>query len=132
MDQSFSPSRATTWTARVLFTLVVLFLLMDIGFKFFQTPEAIEGTTALGFPLGAVRPLGVLELVCLVLLLIPRTAPFGALLWTGYLGGAVAIHLRVQNPLFTHLLFPVYVAAAIWLVLYLRDPRVRQVLRPLP
>lgn len=118
-------SPAVKWTGRVLFALVVLFLVFDITAKFFQTPEAIAGTTALGFPMSAVRPLGIIEVVCLVLLLIPRTAPLGALLWTGYLGGAIAIHVRIQNPLFSHVLFPVYIAVAIWLSLYLRDARVR-------
>ena len=62
--------------------------------------------------------------------LIPRTAPFGALLWTGYLGGAIATHLRLDNPLFCHILFPTYVAALMWGGLYLRDARVRAVLGP--
>ena len=74
--------------------------------------------------------LGGLQLVCLVLYLIPRTAPLGAVLWTGYLGGAVATHLRVDDPLFSHILFPVYVATLIWGGLYLRDARVREALRP--
>jgi hypothetical protein len=124
-------SRGKRWTAYTLFAVVVLFLIMDITFKFVQTPESVAGTAALGFPVSAVQPLGVIELVCLILLLVPRTAPLGALLWTAYLGGAVAIHVRIQNPLFTHILFPVYIATAIWLSLYLRDPRVRRILAPL-
>jgi hypothetical protein len=67
--------------------------------------------------------------VCLVVYLIPRTAVLGAILWTGYLGGAIATHVRVGNPLFSHLLFPVYVAALLWAGLWLRDERVRAVLR---
>jgi hypothetical protein len=63
--------------------------------------------------------------VCLILYVIPRTAPLGAVLWTGYLGGAIATHLRLDNPLFSHTLFPIYVAALLWGGLYLRDARVR-------
>jgi hypothetical protein len=122
-------SRAALWTSRVLFTLAVLFLLFDLTMKFLVTPESVEGTKALGWPQGAVQPLGIIQGICIALLLIPRTAPFGALLLTGYLGGAVAAHVRVQNPLFSHILSPVYVAVCIWLPLYLRDPRVRGVLR---
>ncbi len=126
-----SPSRATVWTGRVLFALAVLFMLFDTTMKFFTTPEAVAGTEALGWPTGAVRPLGAIEAACVLLLLIPRTAPLGALFLTGYLGGAVATHVRVQNPLFTHVLFPVYIAILVWLPLYLRDPRVRAVLSPI-
>ena len=74
--------------------------------------------------------IGAIEIVCLALYLVPRTAPLGAVLWTGYFGGAIATHLRVDNPLPTHTLFPIYVAAIIWGGLYLRDPRVRALLRP--
>lgn len=126
-----APSRARVWTARVLFALAMLFLLFDTTMKFFTTPEAVAGTVALGWPAGAVQPIGVIQAVCVLLLLIPRTAPLGALFLTGYLGGAVATHVRVQNPLFTHVLFPVYIAVLVWLPLYLRDPRVRAVLGPL-
>lgn len=126
---TLNPSRAALWTGRVLFAMAVLFLLFDLSMKFMQTPEAIEGTAALGWPIGAIKPLGVIQGVCMLLLLIPRTAPIGAMLMTAYLGGAVATHVRIQNPLFSHILFPVYVAVLIWLPLYLRDPRVRGVLR---
>lgn len=70
-----------------------------------------------------------LQLVLLVCYLVPRTAPLGAILWTGYLGGAIATHVRLLNPLFTHILFPVYVAALLWGGLWLRDARVRALLR---
>jgi hypothetical protein len=128
MTTSSIISRPTLWTSRVLFTLAVLFLLMDLTMKFLTTPESVAGTAALGWPEGAVRPLGIIQGCCVALLLVPRTAPLGALLLTGYLGGAVATHVRVQNPLFTHILFPVYIAALIWLPLFLRDGRVRRAL----
>jgi hypothetical protein len=70
----------------------------------------------------------VIQVACLVLYLVPRTAPLGAVLWTGWLGGAIATHLRLGAPVFTHLLFPLYVAVPLWLGLWLRDPRVRAVL----
>jgi hypothetical protein len=74
--------------------------------------------------------LGALSLACLALSLVPRTAVLGAVLWTGYLGGAVATHLRLDHPLASHTLFPVYVAALLWGGLYLRDARVRALVRP--
>jgi hypothetical protein len=105
-----------------------LFLALDITLKLSGMPEAIEGTTQLGYPASVVFPLGLVQLACLALYLIPRTAPLGALLWTGYLGGAIATHVRVGNPLFSHTLFPIYVAALLWGSLWLRDRRVRGLL----
>ena len=72
--------------------------------------------------------LGVVQLACLAVYLVPRLSVMGAILWTGYLGGAVATHVRVGNPLFTHTLFPVYIATLLWLGLWLRDERLRAVL----
>ena len=115
---------------RVLSGLAVLFLTFDLSVKLVASKEAVDGTTQLGWQVHHLPILGIIELVCLVLYLIPRTAPLGAVLWTGYLGGAIATHLRVDNPLFTHILFPIYVAALIWGGLYLRDARVRALLRP--
>jgi hypothetical protein len=118
------------WAGRILSGLAILFLTVDVAFKFFPNKEALEGTTALGYQPHHLPILGALGLICLVLYVIPRTAPIGAILWTGYLGGAIATHVRVDNPLFTHILFPTYVAALIWGGLYLRDPRVRALIRP--
>jgi hypothetical protein len=122
------PSRKALWTGRVLTGLAGLFLLVDGGFKLVMSPEAVAGTAELGWPVNVVRGLGVLELFLLVIYLIPRTAVLGAVLWTGYLGGAIATHLRVGNPLFSHTLFPIYVAVLIWGGLWLRDRRVRALL----
>jgi hypothetical protein len=118
-------SKKALWTGRVLTGFATLFLLFDGVFKFFLTPEAATATADLGWPLEALRGLGFVELACLALYLIPRTAPIGALLWTGYLGGAIATHLRIGNPWFSHTLFPIYVAVFVWGGLYLRDRRVR-------
>ena len=109
--------------------LAVLFLAFDAAIKLMGIPAATEGTVQLGYPVGVVLPIGVIEVALLVLYLVPRTAPLGAILWTGYLGGAIATHVRIGNPLFTHILFPIYVAALLWGGLWLRDPRVRGLLR---
>ena len=105
--------------------LAMLFLAFDATMKLLQLPVAIEGTTSLGYPAQVVFGLGVVQLLCLVVYAIPRTAIFGAILWTGYLGGAIATHVRIDNPLFSHVLFPVYVALMLWGALWLRDPALR-------
>lgn len=110
---------------RVLSTLAVLFLTFDLSLKLLQRPEAIEATTQLGYPASVIFPLGMLQLMLLVVYLIPRTALIGAVLWTGYLGGAIATHVRLENPLFTHILFPTYIGALLWGGLWLRDRRAR-------
>jgi hypothetical protein len=113
---------------RVLSTLPVLFLVFDVGIKFSGVPAVAESMTQLGWPLSAVTGVAILELICLALYLIPRTSVLGVVLLTGYLGGAIATHVRVGNPLFSHVLFPVYVAALLWGGLYLRDARLRALL----
>ncbi len=118
------------WTGRVLSGLAVAFLTMDAAMKLFATPEAIQGTASLGYPPSVLPGLGILQLVCLAIYLFPRTAILGAVLWTGYLGGAIATHVRVQNPLFSHVLFPIYVAVFLWGGLWLRDRRTRALLGP--
>jgi hypothetical protein len=124
-----STSNRARWTGRILSGIAVLFLTFDTVIKLVASKAAVEGTTQLGWPAHHLPTLGAIEVVCLVLYLIPRTAPIGALLWTGYLGGAIATHLRLDNPLFSHILFPTYVAALLWGGLYLRDARVRAVVR---
>ena len=91
-------------------------------------PEALEAGAALQWPIDKMPFVGSVLLIFLFLHLIPRTAIFGAVLLTGYLGGAVASHVRVSNPLFTHTLFPVYISILIWLGLYLRDSRLKKTL----
>lgn len=113
------------WASRLMGTAAVLFLLFDCGIKLLRLAPAVEGTVNLGYPASAVVPIGVVELLGLVAYVVPASAPLGAVLLTGYLGGAVATHVRVGNPLFTHVLFPIYVAALLWGALALRDPRVR-------
>src|SRR3954464_14165161 len=112
-------------TAYVLTTLAVLFLTFDTGIKLLRLAPAVQGTVALGYPEHTVALIGAIELVCLVLYLVPQTAVLGAVVFTGYLGGAVATHLRVGNPLLSHTLFPIYVGAMLWAALCLREPRLR-------
>ncbi|MEP7052008.1 MAG: DoxX family protein [Pseudomonadota bacterium] len=122
--------RAALWAGRVLSGLSAAMLGLDASMKLFQLPAAVKGTVELGYPASVVFTLGLLQLVCLVLYLVPRTAVLGALLWTAYLGGAVATHVRVQNPLFSHVLSGVYVAIFLWGGLYLRLPQLRALLFP--
>jgi hypothetical protein len=111
-------------TGRVLTGIAVLFLTFDAVMKIVMAPQAVEGTAQLGYPTHVLFALGLIQVLCLALYLIPRTAIVGAVLWTGYLGGAIATHVRVESPLFTHTLFPIYVAALLWGGLWLRDRRV--------
>ncbi|MFP2962647.1 DoxX family protein [Myxococcus sp. 1LA] len=122
-----SASKKALWTGRVLSGIAVLFLLFDATGKLLQIPEAQAGTVELGYPVSVLFGLGIVQLACLAVYLIPRVSVLGAVLWTGYLGGAVATHVRVGNPLFSHMLFPVYVATLLWLGLWLRDARLRGV-----
>jgi hypothetical protein len=130
VPSSVAPSARRLWTGRALTGLAVAFLVFDTAIKFVTSPEAVAGTVALGWRADHLPVLAAIEAVCLVLYLVPRTAPLGAVLWTGYFGGAVATHLRIDNPLVSHVLFPVYVAALVWGGLYLRDARVRALLGP--
>ena len=124
-----APHRKSTLVAGyVLTALVALFLTFDTVLKVFAMAPAMEATTALGYPAAAVVPIGLVELVCLVLFLVPRTDILGAILLTGHLGGAIATHVRVGSPLLSHTLFPIYVAALIWGGLYLREARLRELL----
>lgn len=116
------------WTGRVLSAIPVLFLLFDGAAKVMRLAPVLEGTAKLGYPLSTVVPLGFTLLVCTLLYAVPRTAMLGAILLTGYLGGAVATHVRVGDPLFSHALFPTYVGAMVWGGLFLREARLRALL----
>jgi hypothetical protein len=120
-------SKTQTRTSYVLTALAVLFLLLDAVGKLLALAPVVEGSTQLGFPASTVVGIGVIELACLVVYLVPRTSVLGAVLLTGYLGGAIATHVRVGSPLLTHVLFPTYIAALLWGALYLRDRRLRDV-----
>jgi hypothetical protein len=120
-------SSARRWTGRILTGLAVVFLVFDLAIKLLQAPAAMDATMALGYPASAILPIGLIELALLVVYLVPRTTVLGAVLWTGYLGGAVASQARAGNPLFSHVLFPIYIAALIWGGLWLRDRRARAI-----
>lgn len=123
--ETASISKGTLWTGRIMSALPALFLLVDGVGKLIKPAPVVEGTIQLGYPESVLLGLGIVLLACTVLYIIPRTAILGAILLTGYLGGAVATHVRVASPLFTHILFPVYLAVLLWGGLYLRDERLR-------
>lgn len=115
------------WAGRALTALTALFLTFDAVIKLVGEPHAVEATAALGFPAHQLATIGAIELACAVVWLVPRTAVLGAVLLTGYLGGAVACQLRLEQPLLSTTLFPVYVGGMVWAGLALRDPRARAV-----
>ena len=118
-------SRPAVWTGRVLSGMAASALFADSTGKLLQVQPVIDGTIALGYPPTIVFTLGVILFIGVVAYVVPRTSVLGALLLTAYLGGAVATHMRVESPLFTHVLVPVYVAAFAWGGLLLRDARLR-------
>jgi hypothetical protein len=121
-------SKKMMWAGYALSGLVTLFLLMDATMKLLQLPIVVETGLALGWPAETAFPLGVILLICTLLYAWPRTAILGAILLTGYLGGAIASHIRIGNPLFSHVLFGVYLALFVWGGLWLRDTRLRALL----
>jgi hypothetical protein len=122
---SSTSSKTAVVTGRILSGLAAAFLVFDSVGKLLRVQPVVEGTASLGYPVSVIFPLGVTLLTCVFVYLMPRTAVLGALLLTGYLGGAVATHVRVGSPVFSHVLFPTYVAALVWGGLMLRDRRLR-------
>ncbi len=112
------------WTGRVISALAILFLLMDGVMKLVKPAIVVETTVQLGYPENTIVGIGIVLLVSTVLYMIPRTAILGAILLTGYLGGAVATHVRVGGPMFS-IIFPVIIGVLVWGGLYLRDERLR-------
>ncbi|KJV35705.1 DoxX family protein [Luteibacter yeojuensis] len=124
------PSPARLWTGRILTALAVLFWLMDGAIKLPPIEPVITTLQGLGFTAtpALARGLGVLQLACLALYLLPRTSVIGAIALSAFLGGAIAVNLRVGNPWFTHTLFGVYVGLVTWAGLLLRKPRACELL----
>lgn len=120
--------KAAIITGRVLSGIVAALLTLDSVGKLMQVQPVIDGTLQLGYPTDLVFPLGVTLLLCVIAYIVPATSVLGALLLTGYLGGAVATHVRVGSPVFSHVLTPVYLAIVLWLGLVVRDPRLRALL----
>jgi hypothetical protein len=120
-------SRAASRTGYVLTVLLTLFLLFDSVTKLLSVSDVLKATEQMGFPDTTVPVIGGVLLLCLALYLIPRTSILGAVLLTGYLGGAVCAQLRIEAPLFSTLLFPVYFGIFVWVALYLRSAQLRQI-----
>jgi len=120
------PSSAALWAGRVVTGVFALFMLgASITPKLLNMSVAQDTLTQLGWPPGYVLMIGLIELTCVVLYLIPRTALLGAVLMMGVLGGAMATHIRAGSPLFSHILFSIYLGLFMWGGLWLRDARVR-------
>lgn len=125
MTTTATTNRGQIWTGRVLSGLVILFLVFDGGIKLVPIAPVTDAMAQLGYPASETmaRGLGILLLLCTLLYAVPRTAILGAILLTGYLGGAIATHLRVDSPVFSHLLFGLYLGLMAWGGLALRDRR---------
>lgn len=124
-NQNAPVSGKQRWAGIVISALPSLFLFADAVMKLMKLTPVVEATVKLGYPESVILPLGIVLLICTIIYVVPPTSVLGAILLTGYLGGAVATHVRVGDPLFTHALFPVYLGVMIWLGLYLRDERLR-------
>jgi DoxX-like protein len=119
-------SKTRLWVGRIISALPILFLVFDSVIKLMKIDPVVQSFLQLGYPVKLAREIGVLELVCVLIYAIPRTSVLGAILLAGFLGGATATHVRTEDPLFTHVLFPIYVGAMVWGGLYLRDGRLRE------
>jgi len=126
--QTAPASKAMFWGGWIMSILPVLMLLMSAAMKFMQPPEMKEGIEKLGWQMHHVLPLGIVELTSVVLYLFPRTAALGAILITGYLGGAIATHMRIGDPFVPAMLVPIILGVLVWGGLWLRDARVRSIL----
>lgn len=125
--QSETPERSK-WMQRTgwgMTGLMIAFLLFDSVSKLVLERHVVEATTKIGYPLDVIRPLGFIGLACTILYAIPRTSILGAILLTGYLGGAIASKVRIEDPMFSSVLFGVYFGILVWGGLYLRDERLR-------
>jgi hypothetical protein len=122
-------ARAAAWAGRIISALAILFLAFDAIIKALNLPPAVEATTQLGYPASLVVGIGVLELACLAVYIIPRTSALGAILLTGYLGGAIATQVRAAAPLFP-VVFPVIIGVLIWGGLFVRNERLRALMLP--
>jgi hypothetical protein len=121
-------SKAKVWTSRIMGGLVILFMLVDSIFKFVVNEAVLKGTTDLGFQAHHLPIMGALALASILLYIFPRTEILGAILLTGYWGGAIATHVRLDNPLFSHILFPVYLAVLAWGALWLKNEGLRKMI----
>lgn len=130
--QTMTPQSQTSahpkWMARTgwgMSGLMIAFLIVDSVSKLALERHVVEATTMLGYPLDTIRPLGLICLACTILYAVPRTSVVGAILLTGYLGGAIATKVRIEDPLFSSVLFGVYFGILVWGGLFLRDEQLR-------
>ena len=124
---TLAPGRAALWTGRAVTAPISIFLLMDGGLRVAGFAPYVDGLAAAGYPASLAAPIGLALLASTILYLLPRTAVLGAILVTGYLGGAIATHVRLEDGNF---LFAAALGVLAWVGLYLRDPRVRAILAP--
>ena len=128
METTNTSSKKMKITGWVLSILAILLLLADGFAKLIKPEPVIQATLQLGYPESTITTIGILVIICAIIYAIPRSAFIGAILLTGFLGGAIATHFRINNPLFSHTLFPVYILLFIWLGLYLRSASLRKLL----
>lgn len=127
VDGGAFPGRGALWAGRIISWLIALFLLLDGVAKLFKPAPVVEGTVKLGYSESVIIPLGIVLIACTILYLLPRTAILGAILLTGYLGGAIATHVRVGDGA-VGVIFAAVFGLLVWLGLYLRDQRLRELL----
>lgn len=123
-----SVSKPALWAGRIMSWIIILFLIFDSTIHLIKNAPVIDAFNQLGVPIELSVPISVIELFCLILYIIPRTSIFGAILLTGYLGGAIIIQLRVGAPMFSTALFPVYMVILLWGGIYLRDESLRSLI----
>ena len=124
MTREQTVSKGALWTGRILTGLAGLFLILDAAGKLFKPEPVVKGTVRLGFAESLIVPIGIVLLICTIVYLVPKTAVLGAILLTGYLGGAVATQVRAGEGAFP-IVFPIIMGALLWLGLYLRSPSLR-------
>jgi len=125
MVQTSRPSNTALWIGRIMSGLVVAFMLLDGAMKLVPLDVVVTTSEQMGIPGSLARTLGIIGLICTVLYAVPRTSVLGAILLSGYLGGAMASHLRLGDPILTHTLYGLYLGLLAWGGLYLRDRRLR-------
>jgi hypothetical protein len=127
-SQTYGHSKWSKWIGWSMSGLMIAFLLFDSVSKLVLEHHVVEATTQIGYPLDVIRPLGVICLACTLLYAIPRTSILGAILLTGYLGGAIASKVRIEDPMLSSVLFGAYFGILVWGGLYLRDDRLRSLI----
>ena len=127
-DHTSPVSKGALWAGRIISALPALFLLADGIMKLVKPAPVVEATVHLGYSESVIVPLGIVLCICTVIYLVPMTSVLGAILLTGYLGGAMASHVRIGSPLFTHTLFGLYLGLMVWGGLWLRDKDLRSLL----